>query len=53
MDSMLEWCGSCAGVREFVPVPDAEPTEYACTGCDAALVAPGERAGARRVAALV
>ena len=34
-------------MREFVLVPDSWPAEYACTGCDAALVVPGEPLEAR------
>lgn len=50
---MQQWCAGCASVREFVLVPDSEPVEYACTGCDAALVAPGEQPSEVRSPVLV
>lgn len=53
METMQQWCAGCASVREFVVVPDSEPAEFACTGCDAALVGPGAQPVDTRAVVLV
>ncbi|HEU4543816.1 MAG TPA: hypothetical protein VFR23_21960 [Jiangellaceae bacterium] len=53
METTQQWCAGCASVREFVLVPDSESTEYACTGCDAALVVAGGQPSDVRTAVLV
>jgi hypothetical protein len=50
---MQQWCAGCASAREFVLVHDDGPIEYACTGCDAALVVPGGQPSEARSAVLV
>ncbi|HEX6327076.1 MAG TPA: hypothetical protein VFZ72_10960 [Jiangellaceae bacterium] len=53
VETMQQWCAGCAAMREFVQVPDSWPAEYACTGCDAALVVPGGQPLEARAAILV
>ncbi len=57
VETMQQWCAGCASVREFVLVPDSTPgsapVEYACTGCDAALVTPGGQPAEVRALVLV
>ena len=53
VETMQQWCAGCAAIREFVQVPDSWPAEYACTGCDAAVVVPDGQPLEARAAILV
>lgn len=37
-----DWCMTCGDFRDFAPVPDIGPSEYACVTCGAAILVPSE-----------